>query len=155
MFRFGARQSKNISKIILGRPVVSPSLGSVTLDEDDVELARSWLRNRGAWYRKKEVEEYHQRFAEWNGSARAFSFMGGRVALSAIVYALNLKPNDEAILPGYTCVVVPNAFHFAGVKTIFSDIELETYGLDASLIESKAGPNVKAVVLQHLYGLEL
>ena len=75
------------------------------------------------------------------------------MALSACIYALNLKPDDEVILPGYTCVVVPNAFHFAGVKTVYSDIELDTYGLDASVIEEKITPNTKTILLHHLYGL--
>ena len=81
-------------------------------------------------------------FAKWNGSKYAFAFMGGRVALSSCIYALDLQPGDEVILPGYTCVVVPNAFQFADIKTKFCDIELDTYGLDASLIEEKIGsPN--------------
>jgi dTDP-4-amino-4,6-dideoxygalactose transaminase len=125
----------------------------MTLEEDDVQLARAWLKRRPDWYRPDEVEQYHAAFAAWNGSAYAFSFMGGRVALSAVIYALGLQPSDEVILPGYTCVVVPNAFHYAGVKVVYSDIELETYGLDASQIEAKITPRTRAILLHHLYGL--
>ena len=49
--------------------------------------------------------------------------------------------------------MVPNAFHFAEVKTIYSDIELDTYGLDASFIEEKITPKTKAILLHHLYGI--
>lgn len=149
----GYRQSKNLAKLVLGKPLTYPSLGSMTLDRDDVELARSWLNKPGEWYRSDVIEQYHAAFASWNGSSHAFSFMGGRVALSAAIYALDLKPSDEVILPGYTCVVVPNAFHFAGINTVYSDIELDTYGLNASQIESKITPKTKAILLHHLYGL--
>ncbi len=79
--------------------------------------------------------------------------MGGRVALSACIHALGLRPGDEVILPGYTCVVVPNAFHFAGVNIVYSDIELETYGLDARLLKSQITSKTRAILLHHLYGL--
>ena len=127
-------QTKNIYNLLRGLPLVVPSLGSMTLDWDDVQIARHWLKNRSEWEEKKIVNDYETEFARWNGSKYAFAFMGGRVALSACIYALDLQPEDEVIIPGYTCVVVPNAFHFAGIKTIYSDIELDTYGLDVEQI---------------------
>jgi len=151
--RFGYRQLKNLIKLLLGQPINYHPLGSQTLDLDDVKIARYWLKQRNNWYNTEIIEEYEKEFAHWNGSKYAFAFMGGRVALSACVHALKLKAGDEVILPGYTCVVVPNAFHFAGVKTIFSDIELDTYGLDASLIEQKMTPRTKAILLHHIYGI--
>lgn len=150
---FGYHQSKNIIKFFLGRRVTVTPLGSMTLDKDDVEIARSWIDKPEHWYDKEVVQCYNKEFAIWNGSKYAFSFMGGRVALSACIYALNLEPGDEVILPGYTCVVVPNAFSYAGIKPIYSDIELDTYGLDASQLEKKITPKTRVILLQHLYGL--
>ena len=144
---------KNIGKIALGRPLTYPGLISVTLDMDDVDIAGKWLGNREHWHKPGLVQEYENKFAHWNGSKYAFAFMGGRVALSACIYALNLKPGDEAILPGYTCVVVPNAFNYSGIKIIYSDIELDTFGLDATLMEDKITPRTKVILLPHHYGL--
>lgn len=151
--RFGYCQAKNLAKLALGYPISVSLFGSVTLDLDDVAIAKRQLNGRENWFEPDTVKEYEDTFAKWNGSKYAFAFMGGRVALSACIHALELKPGDEVILPGYTCVVVPNAFHFAGIKTVYSDIELDTYGLDASLIEEKITSNTKAILLHHLYGL--
>lgn len=151
--QIGYHQLKNLYRFILRRPLTLPSFNSATLDEDDVALAKLWLNQKEKWGFTKEIEQYQQMFASWNGSAHAFSFMGGRVALSAIIHALELEPDDEAILPGYTCVVVPNAFEFAGLKIVFSDIELETYGLDAAQLEEKITAQTKVILLHHLYGL--
>jgi dTDP-4-amino-4,6-dideoxygalactose transaminase len=150
---FGYHQAINLVKLCLGYPLVMTSLGSVTIDLDDVTIAKRQLKEKEKWFDHNITKEYEENFAQWNGSKYVFAFMGGRVALSACIYALNLKLGDEVILPGYTCVVVPNAFHFAGVKTIYSDIELDTYGLDASFIEEKITSNTKAILLHHLYGL--
>jgi len=151
--RSARRQARNIINLLRGRPVTYPPLGSVTLDKDDVLLARQWLKDRSKWNDPEEVRRYEQEFAEWNGSKYAFAFMGGRVALSACIHALGLKSGDEVIIPGYTCVVVPNSFAYAGVKVVYSDIELETYGLDESLLKEKITSNTKAIMLHHLYGL--
>ena len=146
-------QTKNIIKFATGLPLTTPSLGSMTLDEDDVDLAKEWLKNSKEWYNQEVVTKYEHKFAQWNGSKYAFAFMSGREALSACIYALGLKAEDEVILPGYTCVVVPNAFHFEGIKTVYADIELETYGLDINSVKSKITSKTCAILIQHLYGL--
>ena len=147
------KQILNVVRLFIGKPLVYPSLGSMTLDKDDVLVAKKWLKNRSTWNDNQIVEELETKFSNWNGSKYAFAFMGGRIALSAIIHGLGLKPKDEVIIPGYTCVVVPNAFEFAGIKPVYCDIELDTYGLDVSLIESKITSKTKAIMLHHLYGL--
>src|SRR5215510_9813442 len=52
----------------------------------------------------------------------AFCFWKARVALYALLRALDLQENDEVILPGYTCIVVSNAIRFAGAKPVYADI---------------------------------
>ncbi|MEE2987826.1 MAG: DegT/DnrJ/EryC1/StrS family aminotransferase, partial [Nitrospinota bacterium] len=84
------------------------------------------------------AELFEKEFARRNGSKHAFAFMAGRIALGACIHALNLKQDDEVILPEYTCVLVPNAFHYAGIKTVYTDIELDIYGLDVSDAEKKS-----------------
>lgn len=142
-----------MGKWLLGKPLTYPSLGSMTLDRDDVRIAKKWLKNKTGWNDDSLVNEYERMFAQWNGSKYAFAFMGGRVALSSCIHALDLQPGDEVILPGYTCVVVPNAFQFARIKLKYCDIELDTYGLNANLLEEKIGPQTKAIMLHHLYGI--
>lgn len=73
--------------------------------------------------------------------------MGGRVALSACIAALELGRGDEVIIPGYTCVVVPNAFQYADITVVYSDIELESYGLDVAALETKITPRTRAIMI--------
>src|SRR5262249_6776295 len=54
---------------------------------------------------------------------------------------------------GYTCFVVQNAFDYAGVKTVYCDIELDTYGPDLASLATRVTPRTKAILVQHLYGL--
>lgn len=41
--RFGYNQIKNLAKLSLGHSLTTPSLGSVTLDIDDVIIAKKYL----------------------------------------------------------------------------------------------------------------
>ena len=141
------------SLVTTGRPLTFPSLSGMTLDSDDVLLAQSWAGRREDWNDPEPVREFERAFGAWNGSAHVRAFMGGRVALSACIDALQLGAGDEVVVPGYTCVVVPNAFEFAGVKVVYADIELETYGLSVASFEARINGRTKAVLIQHLYGL--
>ena len=151
--RLGKSYARNLARLALGAPLTYPALGSMTLEADDMALARRMLASRSSWDSRRYVDEFEARFAEWNSSKYAFSFMSARVALSACIHALDLKEGDEVVVPGYTCIAVPNAFRFAGVRVVFADIELETYGLDAAQLEQCVTPRTRAVVIQHLYGL--
>jgi perosamine synthetase len=153
VLKIASNRFRNLFNFLQGNPITTPSLGSMTLDKDDVEIAKNWLRDRSHWKKNELVTQYETEFACWNGSKFAFAFMGGRVALSACIYALGLKKDDEVILPGYTCVVVPNAFKYAGVKTVYADIELDTYGLAIDEVKKKITSKTKAILLHHLYGL--
>lgn len=151
--QFGRSYAGNLKRVARGIPLAYPPLASMTLEEDDLNLARRMLRDRGSWGSRQPIVEFEARFAEWNSSMHAYSFMSGRVALSACISALGLKEGDEVIVPGYTCIAVPNAFRFAGIEVVFADIELETFGLNVAQVERHVTPRTKAVVIQHLYGL--
>lgn len=151
--RLGRSYARNIARLALGAPLTYPSLGSMTLEKDDVALARRILAQPSQWDSRRYIDEFESLFAEWNASKYAFSFMSARVALSACIHALGLREGDEVVVPGYTCIAVPNAFRFAGARVVFADIELETYGLDAAQLEQCITPRTRAVVIQHLYGL--
>lgn len=73
--------------------------------------------------------------------------------MSAGIEALGLKPGDEVIVPGYTCVVVTNSVRFAGLAPRYADIELDTYGLDFDSMVKALTPKTRAIVIHHLYGL--
>jgi perosamine synthetase len=151
--RAARHQMANASRLVRGLPLTVPSLSSATIGRDDVALAREWLADRSRWHDETQIERFETSFASWNGSTHASSFLSGRVALSACVEALSLRPADQVVVPGYTCVVVANAFRFAGIEVVYADIELDTYGLDASRLQEKITPRTRAILLQHLYGL--
>lgn len=86
-------------------------------------------------------------------SKNLFFYWKGRVALYAYLLALNLCDGDEVIIPGLTCVVVPNAIIYTGAKPIYADIRRETLTLDLQSVEKNISSRTKLIIIQNTFGL--
>ncbi len=98
---------------------------------------------------KKMLEEALEN--AFNGEAHLFG--SGREALLAILRSLTLKKDEEVIVQGYTCVVVPNAIIAAGMTPVYADIEQDTLNLDLDEVERLITPQTRAVICQHTFGI--
>jgi dTDP-4-amino-4,6-dideoxygalactose transaminase len=104
--------------------------------------------------RKPLMHPYEARFAAMFGEGfHAFAFWKGRIALYAILKALDLTEHDDVLLPGYTCVVVPNAVRYTGATAIYADIASDGYNLDPVSVEQRITPRTRALIVQHTYGI--
>jgi dTDP-4-amino-4,6-dideoxygalactose transaminase len=139
--------------VLSGRALVQPEFGSQTVDQEDIALARALIDAPERWGGEAAIHDFEASFAHWNGSLGARTFMGGRVALTAAIAALQLQPGDEVVVPAYTCVVVPNAFSYAGIAVKYCDIELDTFGPDIDALQRSLTSATRVVLVQHLYGL--
>ncbi|MDD5297433.1 MAG: DegT/DnrJ/EryC1/StrS family aminotransferase [Rhodocyclaceae bacterium] len=96
---------------------------------------------------------YEAEFAAVLGGGRAVSFSAGRVALAAILDAFSIGAGDEVIIPGYTCVAVPNPIIFSGARPVYADIQPDTLNLDPEDVARKITAATRAIVVQHTFGL--
>lgn len=150
-----ARAIRRPAERFLGRPErlsPTPFVGQ-TLGPDDVRLAEKLLSEPDSYLDEHLVRRFESDFVATTGCRYAFAFRSGREALSAALQGLDLHPGDQSVLPGYTCVVVPNAFRYAGVEVVYADIEAESYGIDITDLRQKVTRDTKVILLQHLYGL--
>jgi len=99
------------------------------------------------------IHKYERQFAAVTGTDHAFSFGAGRMAFFAILEALEIKRDDEIIIPAFTCVVVPNAILYHGAKPIYVDIESDLFNIDVSKIELAITSKTKALYAQHTFGI--
>lgn len=99
------------------------------------------------------VHAYRSALAHYLGIEHVFTYGAGRMAFYALLRAMKLAKGDEIILPGYTCVVIPNAVRFAGLTPIFVDIRSHDFNIDPSLTERAITPRTKGIVVQHTFGI--
>jgi perosamine synthetase len=82
-----------------------------------------------------------------------FLFWKGRVALFTILKSMGIKPGDEVILPGFTCVVVPNAIKYLDAKPIYTDIIEDTLNPTYKQVVDSVTSNTKVIIVQNTFGL--
>ncbi len=66
---------------------------------------------------------------------------------------MNLKPGEEVIVQGYTCMVIPNAIHSAGGTPVYVDIDRDTLNLDCDEVEQRITSRTRAIMCQHTFGI--
>ena len=146
---------KSIWDYALGRKVNRVHLSFGTVGWEDIRIAMKYLIYPNLESGPQVVKDYEIAFSTFNGSKYAFSFLQGRVALSACLDALELKKGDKILVPAYTCVGVANACWMYQLNVEFCDIELDTFGMSFDDFQSvmARSTDVKAVIVQHLFGI--
>ena len=84
---------------------------------------------------------------------KIFFYWKGRVALYALLKAIDLGYKDEIIIPGFTCIVVPNAIKYVNAIPIYVDIEKSSLNTTLEKIKKKVNNNTKVIILQNTFGL--
>ena len=74
-------------------------------------------------------------------------------ALEMAALLLDVKPEDEVIIPSFAFVSTANAFLLRGAKPIFVDVRPDTLNLDEELLESQISPRTKVIVPVHYAGV--
>ena len=74
-------------------------------------------------------------------------------ALELAALSLELKPDDEVILPSFTFSSTANAFLLRGARLIFADIDPVTFNLDPGDVLKRLTSRTKAIVVVHYAGM--
>lgn len=64
-----------------------------------------------------------------------------------------MEYGDEVIVPAFTWVATANVVESIGAKPVFCDIQVDTFNIDVSKIESLITSKTKAIIPVHLFGL--
>lgn len=120
--------------------------------DDDIKNVILKVLENGRYIKGQQNEIFEKEFAKFCNTKYAVTVNSGTSALILALKTLNLKPNDEVIVPSHTFVATANSVIHAGAKPIFVDIDEETYNIDPNDIRKKINKNTKAILPVHLYG---
>lgn len=112
-------------------------------------LESGWLSVKG-----KHTKIFEEKFAEMVGVKHALAVQSGTAALHTALLALGIREGDKVVVPNYTCAASATSVIQCGAEPVILDIEKDTLGLDADLLEHyiKKKGKPKAVMLVHIYG---
>ena len=108
----------------------------------------NWISSGGNY-----VVELEKSIAKKLGRKHAVAVSSGTAALDIAVTTLDLKKNDEIILPTFTIISCIHQIIRLGLKPIFIDCDKKTWNMDERLIEKKITKRTKAILVVHIYGL--
>jgi dTDP-4-amino-4,6-dideoxygalactose transaminase len=98
------------------------------------------------------VKEFSQNLSNFLNVKHVIPCANGTDALQIAYMALGLKSGDEIICPSWTYISTAEAATILGVKTIFCDVDPNTFNVTAEFIEPLITKKTKAIVVVHLYG---
>lgn len=106
----------------------------------------------GQYILGENVKKFESSIAQYSGCSKAIGVASGTDALHLALRALNIGPGDEVITVSMTFVATVEAILYVGATPVFVDINLNTYNMDITDIESKITSKTKAIIPVHLYG---
>jgi dTDP-4-amino-4,6-dideoxygalactose transaminase len=95
-------------------------------------------------FEKKTAQLYHVKYS--------VAVNSGTSAIYSVLYALNIKPNDEIIVPSMTFFSSVSPILALGARPIFIEINPKTYCIDEKKLEQLITTKTKAIIPVHLYG---
>ncbi len=104
--------------------------------------------SQGIW-----LEKFESKFLKFiKSESKAYAVTSGASAIEIGAALLNLKKNDEIIIPSHTYCATALPFTRYDCKIKWADINSETFCVDPSSIKKLITKQTKAIVVVHLYG---
>ncbi len=92
-----------------------------------------------------------RRLAEWLGVRQVLLTTSCTTALEMAMMLL-LEPGDEVVMPSFGYVTAANAVLRAGGRSVFTDIDPDTYNLDPDAVERAITPRTRVLFPTHYGG---
>lgn len=130
-------------------------LSSPTMHGDELEYVKeaydtNWMSTVG-----KNIDEVERLTCEKVGCKYAVGLSAGTAALHMAVKLAGVKPGDKVFCSDVTFGATVNPVVYEGGVPVFIDTEYDTWNMDPVALEKafELYPEVKVVVLVHLYGV--
>jgi len=119
--------------------------GRQWIDDEDIAavvevLHSDWLTTG------PKIAEFEQALADFVGTGHAVAVSSGTAALHTAMYALDIGPGDEVIVPAMTFAATANCVVQQGGTPVFADVLPETLLIDPASVEANITPRTKAII---------
>lgn len=130
-----------------GAPVRTSFLpyGQQWLDEQDIEAVVKVLRSDFIT-QGPAIEAFESKVAAYTGAKYAVAFSNGTAALHGACFAAGIGKGDEVITTPVTFLASSNCILYQEGIPVFADIDMDTYNIEISEIESKITDHTKAII---------
>ena len=132
-------------------PINIPDINKEEIREVSAVLSEKSLTS-ASFSGGKQVQQFERLLSKFVKSKFAVAVNSGTAALQASLYAIDIKPGDEVLVPSFTFVATANSVKSVGAKPVFVDILKDNYTMDPNDLKKKITRRTKAIIPVHLYG---
>lgn len=100
----------------------------------------------------EKLNSLERNLANYTGAKHAIGCSSGTDALLLALMALDIGAGDEVITTPFTFIATAEVVALLGAKSVFVDIDEESYNIDPTRIEAAITKNTKAIIPVSLYG---
>jgi perosamine synthetase len=131
-------------------PVNKPLITKEDISYVNRCISKGWISSEGP-----EVKKFENNFSNFIGHKYAVAVSSGTAALEIAVKSLNLKKNDEIIIPNFTIISNAIAVLKENLNLRLIDCNLEDWNMDIDKIKEKITKKTKAIIATHIYNFPL
>jgi dTDP-4-amino-4,6-dideoxygalactose transaminase len=125
-----------------------PSFG-----EDEIAVVKDVLGSgKVNYWTGDEGRKFEMEFAHYCKSGHAVALCNGSVALELALKSLDIRPDDEVIVPSRTFVATASSVIMCGARPVFADVDPDSQNISAASIKSLISTKTKAIIVVHLAG---
>lgn len=100
----------------------------------------------------KEVSTFSANLASYLGVKHVITCGNGTDALQIALMSLNLKPQDEIIVPAFTFIASAEVIGLLGLRPVMIDVDYDDFNVTVENIKHAITVNTKAIIPVHLFG---
>lgn len=119
--------------------------GRQYIDEEDIKAVIDVLRSD--WLTTgPNVVKFEKYFSKYTGALYSVAVASGTAALHCAMYAIDIRPGDEVVVPPITFVATANCVCYQGGTPVFADVDQDTALIDPEAVEKKITSRTKAII---------
>ena len=120
---------------------------------DEVNAAIARVMESQHFIMGPEVKAFEDEVKPQTGAKFVYGCASGSDALLLALMALGVGPGDEVIAPPFTFIATIGAIERLHARTVFVDIDPDTFNLSPKAVAKAITPKTKAIIPVHLFGL--
>jgi len=129
-------------------PVNTPLITKIDKIAVANSIASGWISSEGP-----DVKNFEKKISKFLSRKYGCAVSSGTAALEIAVKSLNLKKNDEIIIPSFTIISNAMAIIKNHAKPILIDVDINTWNIKVDDIEKKITSKTRCLMIPHIYGL--
>ena len=127
-------------------PVNKPYISNQDIKSVNTVLKNGWISSDGP-----EVESFERKFSNKIKQKYSVAVSSGTAALEIAIKSLDLKKNDEIIVPNFTIISNALAVIKQKLKPVLIDCDIKTWNIKLEDLEKKITKKTKAIIITHIY----